>query len=189
MSVLRFNALQEVLHRKPIVVEEKERRSELFGKNVFNEQAMRQHMTKEAYQSVMDAIEFGTKIDRATADQIAVSMKDWALSKGATHYTHWFQPLTGSTAEKHDAFFETIDGGAMEKFDGGQEISKETQLKQLDRALTPSIFLELHRKPSMPPCQRNLRQSLNFARVPRLLLPFYWKTLAPPLQYRNFGSI
>ncbi|WP_435255371.1 glutamine synthetase III [Tenacibaculum sp. A30] len=125
MSVLRFNALQEVLHRKPIVVEEKERRSELFGKNVFNEQAMRQHMTKEAYQSVMDAIEFGTKIDRATADQIAVSMKDWALSKGATHYTHWFQPLTGSTAEKHDAFFETIDGGAMEKFDGGQLVQQE----------------------------------------------------------------
>ncbi len=125
MSVLRFNALQEVLHRKPIVVEEKERRSELFGKNVFNEQAMRQHMTKEAYQSVMDAIEFGTKIDRTTADQIAVSMKDWALSKGATHYTHWFQPLTGSTAEKHDAFFETIDGGAMEKFDGGQLVQQE----------------------------------------------------------------
>ena len=125
MSVLRFSALQEVLHRKPIVVEEKERRSELFGKNVFNEQAMRQHMTKEAYQSVMDSIEFGTKIDRTTADQIAVSMKDWALSKGATHYTHWFQPLTGSTAEKHDAFFETIDGGAMEKFDGGQLVQQE----------------------------------------------------------------
>ncbi|WP_028890660.1 glutamine synthetase III [Tenacibaculum sp. 47A_GOM-205m] len=125
MSVLRFSALQEVLHRKPIVLEEKERRSELFGKNVFNEQAMRQHMTKEAYQSVMDAIEFGTKIDRTTADQIAVSMKDWALSKGATHYTHWFQPLTGSTAEKHDAFFETIDGGAMEKFGGGQLVQQE----------------------------------------------------------------
>lgn len=126
MSTLRFNALQEVLHRNAIVVEENERRSELFGKNVFNEGAMRQYMTKEAYQSVMDAIEFGTKIDRKTADQIAVSMKDWALSKGATHYTHWFQPLTGSTAEKHDAFFETVEGGgAMEKFDGGQLVQQE----------------------------------------------------------------
>lgn len=126
MSTLRFNALQEVLNRKTVVVEENERRSELFGKNVFNEQAMRQYMTKEAYQSVMDAIEFGTKIDRKTADQIAVSMKDWALSKGATHYTHWFQPLTGSTAEKHDAFFETVEGGgAMEKFDGGQLVQQE----------------------------------------------------------------
>ncbi|MGG6230934.1 glutamine synthetase III [Tenacibaculum sp. SDUM215027] len=126
MSTLRFNALQEVLNRNTVVVEENERRSELFGKNVFNEQAMRQYMTKEAYQSVMDAIEFGTKIDRKTADQIAVSMKDWALSKGATHYTHWFQPLTGSTAEKHDAFFETVEGGgAMEKFDGGQLVQQE----------------------------------------------------------------
>ncbi|MDX8553153.1 glutamine synthetase III [Tenacibaculum sp. 1B UA] len=126
MSTLRFNALQEVLNRKTVVVEENERRSELFGKNVFNQQAMRQYMTKEAYQSVMDAIEFGTKIDRKTADQIAVSMKDWALSKGATHYTHWFQPLTGSTAEKHDAFFETVEGGgAMEKFDGGQLVQQE----------------------------------------------------------------
>lgn len=126
MSVLRFNALQETLHRKVIPVEEKGRRSELFAKNVFNEQAMRQYMTKEAYQSVMEAIEFGTKIDRKIADQIAVSMKDWALSKGATHYTHWFQPLTGATAEKHDAFFETLPGGgAMERFDGGQLVQQE----------------------------------------------------------------
>ncbi|WGH74047.1 glutamine synthetase III [Tenacibaculum tangerinum] len=126
MSILRFNALQEVLNRKPIQIEENDRRSELFGKNVFNEQAMRQYMTKEAYRSVIDAIEFGAKIDRKTADQIALSMKDWALSKGATHYTHWFQPLTGATAEKHDAFFETIDGGgAMEKFDGSQLVQQE----------------------------------------------------------------
>ena len=126
MSILRFSALQETLHRKPVYIEEKGRRSELFGKNVFNEQAMRQYMTKDAYQSVIDAIEFGSKIDRKIADQIAVSMKDWALSKSATHYTHWFQPLTGATAEKHDAFFETIDGGgAMERFDGGQLVQQE----------------------------------------------------------------
>ncbi len=126
MSILRFSALQETLHRKPIHIEEKGRRSELFGENVFNEQAMRQYMTKDAYKSVMDAIEFGSKIDRKVADQIAVSMKDWALSKSATHYTHWFQPLTGATAEKHDAFFETIEGGgAMERFDGGQLVQQE----------------------------------------------------------------
>ncbi|SED04856.1 glutamine synthetase [Tenacibaculum sp. MAR_2009_124] len=126
MSVSRFSALQEALNRNIVSVEEKKRRSELFGENVFNERAMRQHMTKEAYQSVMDAIEFGVKIDRRIADQIAVSMKDWALSKGATHYTHWFQPLTGATAEKHDAFFETIEGGgAMERFDGGQLVQQE----------------------------------------------------------------
>ncbi|WP_440880299.1 glutamine synthetase III family protein [Tenacibaculum sp. C7A-26P2] len=126
MSVSRFSALKEVLNRKVIPVEDKKRRSELFGENVFNERAMRQHMTKEAYQSVMDAIEYGIKIDRKIADQIAVSMKEWALAKGATHYTHWFQPLTGATAEKHDAFFETIEGGgAMERFDGSQLVQQE----------------------------------------------------------------
>ncbi len=76
---------------------------------------MRQHMTKDAYQSVMDAVEFGTKIDRKIADQVASAMKDWALSKGATHYTHWFQPLTGATAEKHDAFFETLEWNELWK--------------------------------------------------------------------------
>ncbi|CAL2106280.1 Glutamine synthetase [Tenacibaculum sp. 190524A02b] len=126
MSAIRFNALQETLNRKSEIIEERKRRSELYAENVFNERAMRQHMAKEAYQSVMDAIEYGTKIDRKIADQIAVSMKDWALSKGATHYTHWFQPLTGATAEKHDAFFETIEGGgAMERFDGSQLVQQE----------------------------------------------------------------
>ncbi|MFV0247542.1 MAG: glutamine synthetase III [Tenacibaculum sp.] len=126
MSIFRFNLLQEALSRKPIIVEEKKKRSELFGVNVFDERKMRQHMTKEAYQSVINAIEFGSKIDRKIADQIAISMKDWALSKGATHYTHWFQPLTGATAEKHDAFFESIEGGgAIERFDGSQLVQQE----------------------------------------------------------------
>ncbi|MGG8496527.1 glutamine synthetase III [Tenacibaculum sp. TC6] len=126
MSAIRFNALQETLNRSSILISETKKRSELFAENVFNEKAMRQHMTKEAYQSVIDAIEFGSKIDRKIADQIAVSMKDWAISKGATHYTHWFQPLTGATAEKHDAFFETIEGGgAMERFDGSQLVQQE----------------------------------------------------------------
>ena len=126
MSIIRFNALKETLNRKPLKIKEKGRKSDAFGKNVFNEHAMRQYMTKEAYQSVMDANEFGKKIDRKVADQIAVAMKDWALSKNATHYTHWFQPLTGSTAEKHDAFFETIGNGrAVEKFGGGELVQQE----------------------------------------------------------------
>lgn len=126
MSTIRFNALKETLNRKPLKIKDKGRKSDAFGKNVFNEHAMRQYMTKEAYQSVMDANEFGKKIDRKVADQIAVAMKDWALSKNATHYTHWFQPLTGSTAEKHDAFFETIENGrAVEKFGGGELVQQE----------------------------------------------------------------
>ncbi len=126
MSTIRFNALKETLNRKPLEIKPSGRKSESFGKNVFNEHAMRQHMTSAAYKSVMDAIEFGSKIDRKIADQVASAMKDWALSKEATHYTHWFQPLTGSTAEKHDAFFETIGGGrAMEKFGGGELVQQE----------------------------------------------------------------
>ena len=126
MSVLRFHAIKESLAYKVVIVEEKERRSNLFGKNVFNENAMRQYLTKDAFKGVMNAIKHGKKIDRSIADQVASSMKDWALSKGVTHYTHWFQPLTGATAEKHDAFFETVDGGmAIEKFGGGQLVQQE----------------------------------------------------------------
>ena len=126
MSTLRFHAIKKSLANKPVLVEEKERRSELFGKNVFNENTMRQYLTKDAFQSVMNAIQFGKKIDRNIADQVSSSMKDWALSKGVTHYTHWFQPLTGITAEKHDAFFETIGNGmAIEKFGGTQLVQQE----------------------------------------------------------------
>ncbi|NQY28872.1 MAG: glutamine synthetase III [Flavobacteriaceae bacterium] len=126
MSTLRFYAIKETFNRKPIAIEENVRRSELFGKNVFNKNTMRQYLTKDAYKGVMDAIENGVKIDRNIASQISASMKDWALSKGVTHYTHWFQPLTGITAEKHDAFFETIEGGnAIEKFGGGELVQQE----------------------------------------------------------------
>jgi len=126
MSTLRFNAIKESLKRKPLKVVEKKRRSSLFGQNVFNETAMKQSLTINAYKSVMNAIDKGTKIDRGIADQIASAMKDWAINKGVTHYTHWFQPLTGATAEKHDAFFETTeDGSAIERFGGGQLVQQE----------------------------------------------------------------
>jgi len=126
MSTLRFHAITETFNRKPISVDEPERRSSIFGTNVFNEYAMRQYLTKDSFKSVMDAIENGSKINRSVADHISTGMKEWAISKGATHYTHWFQPLTGSTAEKHDAFFETTgDGQAIEKFGGGQLVQQE----------------------------------------------------------------
>ncbi|APY10158.1 glutamine synthetase type III [Seonamhaeicola sp. S2-3] len=126
MPTLRFHAIKESLIHKPINVVETEKRSDIFGKNVFNINTMRQYLTKDALDGVMNAIQHGTKIKRNIADQVAASMKDWALSKGVTHYTHWFQPLTGVTAEKHDAFFETIsEGVAIEKFDGGQLVQQE----------------------------------------------------------------
>ncbi len=126
MSTLRFFAVKETYNRVPVHIEENERRSAIFGANVFNEDTMRQYLTKDALNSVMDAVENGSKINRSVADHISTGMKEWALSKGATHYTHWFQPLTGATAEKHDAFFEPIGNGrAIEKFGGGQLVQQE----------------------------------------------------------------
>ncbi len=126
MSTLRFEALKQASSRKPVHFEESDRKSNIFGANVFNEKAMRQFLTSDAFAAVQDAVNHGIKIDRKLADYIAMGMKEWALSKGVTHYTHWFQPLTGTTAEKHDAFFETdFDGGSLEKFGGGQLVQQE----------------------------------------------------------------
>ena len=127
MPTVRFLALEETIGRKPQHFEAPGTRvSEYFGSHVFNRKAMRQYMTSEAFKAVNDSIENGTKISRNIADQVASGMKAWALSLGATHYTHWFQPLTGATAEKHDSFFEpTGNGEAMEKFSGGMLVQQE----------------------------------------------------------------
>ncbi len=126
MSRQRFDALFESQKREPITVEEKGRRSKLFATHVFNEERMLQYLTKDALASVRDAIFSGSKINRKIADQVAEAMKAWAISMGATHYTHWFQPLTGTTAEKHDAFFDLLPNGqALEKFGGGQLVQQE----------------------------------------------------------------
>ncbi|QXP57615.1 glutamine synthetase III [Cellulophaga sp. HaHa_2_95] len=126
MSKLRFDAISKSYERQRITISENGRRSELFGINVFNEERMLQYLTKDALESVRSAIISGSKIDRKIADQVAESMKTWAITMGATHYTHWFQPLTGATAEKHDAFFDLLpDGRALEKFGGGQLVQQE----------------------------------------------------------------
>ncbi len=127
MSTFRSNALLQTANRKPVKVDELDRKSVIFGSNVFNDKAMRQFLTPEAYKAVQSAVQHGTKIDRKLADYIAMGMKEWALGKGVTHYTHWFQPLTGATAEKHDAFFETSYDGSdpVEKFGGSQLVQQE----------------------------------------------------------------
>jgi len=126
MSTLRFHALKQSLDRLPIPITGEVKQSDIFGANVFGFKTMRQFLTKEAFNSLMRAIDKGDKINRSIADQIASSMKDWAMAKGVTHYTHWFQPLTGATAEKHDAFFETVGNGeALERFEGNQLVQQE----------------------------------------------------------------
>ena len=127
MANLRFQALKEASNRTSIKFEETNKKSTIFGSNVFNDKAMKQFLTSDSHKAVKDAVQFGTKIDRKLADYIAMGMKEWALSKGVTHYTHWFQPLTGNTAEKHDAFFETSYDGSdsVEKFGGAQLVQQE----------------------------------------------------------------
>jgi glutamine synthetase len=120
MATIRFKALEEVLNRKYVdVVFPSNKISEYYGINVFDTEKMRRYIPVEAFKSVMQAIEKGNRIDRKVADQVASGMKEWAISRGATHYTHWFHPLTGGTAEKHDAFLEIgNDGKAFETFRG-----------------------------------------------------------------------
>ena len=127
MASFRFEALKVANSRKPVSVSESGKKSEIFGSNVFNDKSMRQHLTPEAYKAVRAAIDRGVKIDRKMAEYIALGMKEWAMSKGVTHYTHWFQPLTGTTAEKHDAFFETSFDGSdpVEKFSGSLLVQQE----------------------------------------------------------------
>jgi len=126
MSSNRKLALKEVLHHTPQHTEYDGKVSDLYGINVFHIDVMREFLPDEAYKSVEASAKTGSRIDRAIADQVASAMKDWAISKGATHYTHWFQPLTGTTAEKHDAFFQPVGPGrAIERFSGDLLVQQE----------------------------------------------------------------
>ncbi|MBI1288149.1 MAG: glutamine synthetase type III [Flavobacteriales bacterium] len=127
MAKQRFQALQEVDRRKPLAVElPSEKVSNYFASKVFTWKQMREYLSAEVYATLRNCVDKGGQIDRTTADQVASSMKSWALQLGATHYTHWFQPLTGSTAEKHDAFFEPLaDGFSMESFGGDKLVQQE----------------------------------------------------------------
>ena len=126
MATKRQKAYQDVLHREPKHVEYDGKLSDLFGQNVFHVDVMREYLPSETYKYMMESIQNGSQLDRKNADQVASAMKDWSISKGATHYTHWFQPLTGSTAEKHDAFLKPIGPGkAIERFDGDMLVQQE----------------------------------------------------------------
>src|SRR5690554_2962729 len=127
MATLRFFALKELLNRKPKYIDELGKlTSDYFGKYVFDKGKMKKYLSKEAFEHVMEAIEKGSRIDRKMADQIALGMKAWAIENGATHYTHWFHPLTDATAEKHDAFIDIdSNGGVVEGFSGKLLVQQE----------------------------------------------------------------
>ncbi len=126
MSNIRFKALELAISRPKRSIETTGKVSDYFGENTFNQAVMRQYLSKEAFQQLQNVITKGEKIDRRIADQVATAIKSWAISKGATHYTHWFHPLTGATAEKHDSFLSpTSDGRAIEHFGAGELIQQE----------------------------------------------------------------
>ncbi|MDX1954737.1 MAG: glutamine synthetase III, partial [Chitinophagaceae bacterium] len=123
---LRFNAINNLTTEVDVKVAGSKKITAIFGSNVFTAKVAREYLSDEAYKSLMSSIKAGQKIDRAMANQIANGIKAWAESKGVTHYTHWFQPLTGTTAEKHDSFFTLKgDGTAIEQFDGDALIQQE----------------------------------------------------------------
>ncbi|MBK8879057.1 MAG: glutamine synthetase III [Haliscomenobacter sp.] len=130
MSLSRFSALETVFTRPTYDLEfvgaPSEKISDFFGSNVFNDQAMEEYLSKDAYKSLKKAIHSGAKLTREQAEMAAAGMKKWAMERGATHYTHWFQPLTGRTAEKHDSFFTLRpDGEVLEEFTGDALVQQE----------------------------------------------------------------
>ncbi len=126
MKSLRTIALNEAQNRiSPEVKAPSSKISEFFGSNVFDKKKMRDFLSKEVYEKLISTIDQGELINQEDANQIASAMKTWAMAKGATHYTHWFQPLTGSTAEKHDSFFEPSSDGPIEKFAGSALVQQE----------------------------------------------------------------
>uniref|UniRef100_A0AB33IW54 Glutamine synthetase III n=1 Tax=Prevotella sp. GTC17253 TaxID=3236793 RepID=A0AB33IW54_9BACT len=127
MTNLRFEVVAEAFRKKPVEVElPKERPSEYFGKYVFNRAKMYKYLPTEVYNKLIDVMDNGTRLDRSIADAVARGMKKWAKEHGVTHYTHWFQPLTEGTAEKHDAFVEHDGkGGMLEEFSGKLLVQQE----------------------------------------------------------------
>jgi glutamine synthetase len=139
MATLRQNALLMVQNRQRVhVTPPSAKISDFFGTNVFGTKQMKECLAPSVYKKIMEAIEKGTKIDSATAEEVASAVKVWALSKGVTHYTHWFQPLTGSTAEKHDSFFDAHAG--LEKFKGSALVQQEPDASSFPHGGIRSTF-------------------------------------------------
>ena len=118
MANLRFQVVEEAFKKRPVeVIAPVERPSEYFGKYVFNRAKMYKYLPADVYDKLIAVIDNGAALDRSIANAVANGMKQWAEENGVTHYTHWFQPLTGGTAEKHDAFIEHDGkGGMIEEF-------------------------------------------------------------------------
>lgn len=139
MSNLRFQAIAQLHKRQKVVVTPPSSKiSDYFGMNVFGSNQMRSTLSPDVFKKVESAIKHGKKIDAETADSVAAAAKSWAMSKNVTHYTHWFQPLTGLTAEKHDSFFDASSG--IEKFKGSTLLQQEPDASSFPHGGIRSTF-------------------------------------------------
>ncbi len=136
----RKKILLDLADQKPVPPETPMCTSEYFGVNTFNEQAMRERLPKDTYKKLLATIKRGEKLDMSIANTVAHAMKEWAMSKGVSHYTHWFQPQTGLTAEKHDAFLEFDEGVPVERFRGNQLVQGEPDASSFPSGGTRSTF-------------------------------------------------
>ncbi len=142
MSNLRFKMVEAAISRKALAVNPPELRpAQYFGQKVFNTEKMRKYLPKAIFEQVQYIIQNHTSLSREVADAVAIGMKQWAMENGATHYTHWFQPLTGGTAEKHDAFIEHDGhGGVVEEFTGKLLMQQEGDASSFPNGGTRSTF-------------------------------------------------
>ena len=142
MSNLRFKVVEEAFKKRPLKVEvPKERPSEYFGKYVFNQEKMFKYLSLSTYQQLREVIEKGTALPLSVANNVAMGMKQWAMEMGVTHCTHWFQPLTEGTAEKHDAFVEhDFKGGMVEDFTGKELVQQEPDASSFPNGGIRSTF-------------------------------------------------
>ena len=141
MTNPRFKALHTIETRRSIPpIGRSARPSEIFGSNVFSKNVMKHYLSKEVFKKLQAAMEHGATIDREIADPVASAIKAWALDKGAGHFTHWFQPLTGLAAEKHDSFLEFSDGEAIDKFSGDELAQQEPDASSFPNGGLRSTF-------------------------------------------------
>jgi len=141
MAKQRFEALAEVSKREYAVYARPAGHiTDYYGENVFGEEQMRSHLSTEVYERLVNCIERGERIDHDTADAVATALKSWAMASGVTHYTHWFHPLRGTTAEKHDSFFELRNGEPMERFKGSALVQQEPDASSFPHGGIRSTF-------------------------------------------------
>jgi glutamine synthetase len=141
MESLRFKAIENLNTQKQVDLAASKKITAIYGENVFTLKVAREFLSDEGFKSLMSSIKGGKRIDRGMASQIASGIRQWAEKKGVTHYTHWFQPLTGTTAEKHDSFFTLkSDGTAIEEFDGAALIQQEPDASSFPRIYSMGSF-------------------------------------------------